>query len=188
MSRRAASCQWLCQEDKSVSLSLGERAPWDKGNLGFMRSAMTVKGVVCALRIKQGILTYLNEPVSASSAANCPGTAFRRARSRRSSSHCEASWRERKDRLLGAGSPEGWSNPTCQLSRPLWWQWGEGRRALMDTLAASSDSCNCPLYPWTAAKEASIPSPVQRLEIQDPSHSEPPSALRSKQRQQTSIQ
>lgn len=100
-SRRAASCQWLCQEDKSVSLSLGERAPWDKGNLGFMGSAMTGKGGVCALRIKQGILAYLNEPVSASSAANCPGTAFRRARSRRSSSHCVASWRERKRQVVG---------------------------------------------------------------------------------------
>lgn len=88
-----------------MSLSLGQRAPWDKGNLGCMGSAMTVEGGVCALRIKQGILTYLNEPVSASSAANCPGTSFRRAHSHRSSSHCEASWRERKRQVVGCWLP-----------------------------------------------------------------------------------
>lgn len=39
----------------------------------------------------QGILAYLNEPVSAFSVANYPGTAFRRAHTRTSSSHCAAS-------------------------------------------------------------------------------------------------
>ena len=48
----------------------------------------------------QGIYAYLSEPVSAFSVADCPGTAFRRAHTRTSSSRCAVSCRKGKDRLL----------------------------------------------------------------------------------------
>ena len=48
----------------------------------------------------QGIHAYLSEPVSAFSVADCPGTAFRRAHTRTSSSRCAVSCRKGKDRLL----------------------------------------------------------------------------------------
>lgn len=74
----------------------------------------------------QGVLPYLNEPVSASSVASCPGTAFRRAHTHRSSFHCAASCRGKENRsCCCAGWTEGRPTPIWVLCTiPLA---GEGR-------------------------------------------------------------
>lgn len=64
----------------------------------------------------QGILAYLNEPVSAFSVANYPGTAFRRAHTRTSSSHCAASCRgKEKTGCCCCGWTESRPTPTWGL-------------------------------------------------------------------------
>lgn len=61
----------------------------------------------------EGDLAYLNGLVNAFSVANCPGTVFRRAHTRMSSSHCAASCRgKEKTGCHGSDWTEGSLPPT----------------------------------------------------------------------------
>lgn len=115
----------------------------------------------------QGVLPYLNEPVSASSAANYPGTAFHRAHTRTSSFHCAASCRGKENRsCCCSGWIEVRPTPTWGFAAILpagdrrkgdgghgRWRW-----ALMETcpgpLTAQStpfpmDPCQRSIYSWS---------------------------------------
>lgn len=75
----------------------GPKAPAGSGDIrALSRDEGGPEAVACAQWASQGSIAYLNEPVSAFSVANYPGTAFRRAHTRTSSCHCAASCRERR--------------------------------------------------------------------------------------------
>lgn len=76
----------------------------------------------------QGTRAYLNEPVSAFSVADCPGTAFRRAHTRTSSSRCAVSCRKGKDRLLPLCLHRKQAHPHRGNLQPPSSRWAGGRR------------------------------------------------------------
>lgn len=119
-----------------------------------------------------GDLAYLNEPVSAFSVANYPGTAFRRAHTRTSSFHCAASCGERKRQVAAALADRRQAHPylgpaaTPPAGGRKQGRWRE-RELEMGTdggvpwgpLTAYSAP-----FPMDPAKEASIPGLVQGRE------------------------
>lgn len=114
---------------EGASTGWGTSRPAGDGDIRAMggRKAGRQEVGVRARGAGQGIRAYLNEPVSASLAADCPGTAFRRAHTRTSSSHCAVSYRKGKDRLLPLWLPSKQAHPHRGNSQPPSRRWTGGR-------------------------------------------------------------
>lgn len=85
-----------------------------------LRVNMVGGGCLYQYGATEGDLAYLNEPVNAFSAANCPETVFRRVHTRMSSSHCAASWRGKEKRGCHCSDwREGRPPPTLHTHTPI---------------------------------------------------------------------